>query len=46
MLQEKTKKGPPTEKNISVRNVKAQVANMSFKEDAGFKTEYHVRTSS
>lgn len=42
-LPEKTKKGPPTNKNISVRNMKAQIINMSLNENAGFKNEYHVR---
>lgn len=40
-----TKRGPPTNKNISVRNIKAQIANMSCNENAGFKSEYQVRTS-
>lgn len=42
-LPEKTKRGPPTNKNISVRNMKSQIANMSLNENAGFKSEYHVR---
>lgn len=42
-LPEKTKRGPPNNKNISVRNMKAQIANMSLNENAGFKSEYHVR---
>lgn len=42
-LPEKTKRGPPTNKNISVRNMKAQIANMSLNENAGFKNEYHVK---
>lgn len=42
-LPEKTKRGPPTNKNIPVRNMKAQLANMSLNENAGFKSEYHVR---
>lgn len=42
-LPEKTKKGPPTNKNISIRNMKAQIMNMSLNENAGFKSEYHVR---
>lgn len=42
-MPEKTKRGPPTNKNISVRNMKAQIANMSLNENAGFKSEYHVR---
>lgn len=41
--REKTKKGPPINKHISVRNLKAQIANMSSNECAGFKSEYHVR---
>lgn len=41
--REKTKRGPPTNKHISVRNIKAQIANMSFNESAGFKSEYHVK---
>eukprot|EP00105_Crassostrea_gigas_P040325 XP_019924473.1 PREDICTED: multiple epidermal growth factor-like domains protein 11 [Crassostrea gigas] len=39
--REKTKKGPPINKHISVRNLKAQIANMSSNECAGFKSEYH-----
>lgn len=42
-LPEKTKRGPPTNRNISVRNMKAQITNMSLNENAGFKSEYHVR---
>lgn len=42
-LPEKTKRGPPTNKNIPVKNMKAQIANMSLNENAGFKSEYHVR---
>lgn len=41
-LPEKTKRGPPTSKYMSVRNIKAQVANMSVNENAGFKSEYQV----
>lgn len=41
-LPEKTKKGPPTNKNISVRNMTAQITNMSVNENMGFKSEYHV----
>lgn len=37
------KRGPPSNKNISVRNMKAHIANMSLNENAGFKSEYHVR---
>lgn len=40
---EKTKRGPPTNKNIPVRNMKAHITNMSLNENAGFKGEYHVR---
>lgn len=39
---EQKKRGPPTNKNISARNIKAQIANMSFNESAGFKSEYQV----
>lgn len=39
---EKTKRGPPTKKYISVRNIKAQITNMSDNENSGFKTEYNV----
>lgn len=42
-LPEKAKRGPPTNKNIPVRNMKAQITNMSLNENAGFKSEYHVR---
>lgn len=42
-LPEKTKRGPPTKKNISIRNIMAQISNMSANENAGFKSEYHVR---
>lgn len=42
ILQEKTKRGPPTNKYISVRNIKAQIANMSTCESSGFKSEYQV----
>lgn len=40
--QEQTKRGPPTHRNISVRNIKAQIANMFANESAGFKSEYQV----
>nr|XP_034321714.1 receptor-type tyrosine-protein phosphatase alpha-like [Crassostrea gigas] len=40
-LPEKTKKGPPTNKNIPVRNIMAQISNMSTNENAGFKSEYN-----
>lgn len=43
--REKTKKGPPINKHISVRNIKAQITNMSSNECTGFKSEYHVRTN-
>lgn len=39
---EKTTRGPPTKKYISVRNIKAQITNMSANESSGFKTEYNV----
>lgn len=42
-MPEKTKRGPPTNKNIPVRNIMAQISNMSTNENAGFKSEYHVR---
>lgn len=42
-LPEKTKRGRPTNKYISVRNMKAHITNMSLNENAGFKSEYHVR---
>lgn len=42
-LPEKTKRGPPTNKNIPVKNMKAQITNMSVNENSGFKREYHVR---
>lgn len=41
-LPEKTKRGPPANKNIPVRNMKAQITNMSLNENNGFKSEYHV----
>lgn len=41
-LPEKTKRGPPTKKNIPVRNINAQIVNMSTRENAGFKMEYNV----
>nr|XP_022305063.1 receptor-type tyrosine-protein phosphatase epsilon-like [Crassostrea virginica] len=40
-LPERSKRGPPTNKNIPVRNIKAQISNMSDKENAGFKCEYN-----
>ena len=43
VLPERNMRGPPTNKNIPVRNIKAQIANMSAKENAGFKSEYNVR---
>lgn len=43
--QEQTKRGPPTNRNISLRNIKAQIANMFANESAGFKSEYQVRAS-
>ena len=42
-LPDRNSRGPPTNKNIPVRNIKAQIANMSEKENAGFKCEYNVR---
>ena len=42
-LPERSKRGPPTNMNIPVRNIKAQISNMSAKENAGFKSEYNVR---
>nr|XP_022305526.1 receptor-type tyrosine-protein phosphatase epsilon-like isoform X2 [Crassostrea virginica] len=41
VLPERNMRGPPTNKNIPVRNIKAQIANMSAKENAGFKYEYN-----
>lgn len=41
-LPERTKRGPPINKNMSVRNIQAQITNMSSNENAGFKNEYHV----
>nr|XP_034321698.1 receptor-type tyrosine-protein phosphatase epsilon isoform X3 [Crassostrea gigas] len=38
---EKTTRGPPSKKYISVRNIKAQITNMSANESSGFKTEYN-----
>ncbi|XP_078329582.1 receptor-type tyrosine-protein phosphatase epsilon-like [Crassostrea virginica] len=40
-LPDRSKRGPPTKKNIPVRNIEAQIANMSDKENAGFKSEYN-----
>ena len=42
-INEPSKKGAPTNKNISVKNMKAQIANMSVNDNAGFKNEYNVR---
>ena len=42
-INEPTKRGAPTNKNISVKNMKAQIANMSVNDNAGFKNEYNVR---
>lgn len=42
-LPEKTKRGPPTNKNIPVGNMKAQITNMCLNENSGFKSEYQVR---
>lgn len=43
ILPEKTKRGPPTNKYISVRNIKAHITNMTVNENAGFKCEYQVK---
>ncbi|XP_078329579.1 receptor-type tyrosine-protein phosphatase epsilon-like [Crassostrea virginica] len=40
-LPDRCKIGPQTDKNIPVKNIKAQIANMSAKENAGFKIEYN-----
>lgn len=42
-INEPTKRGAPTNKNISVRNMKAQIVNMSVNDNDGFKNEYNVR---
>ena len=42
-INEPTKRGAPTNKNVSVRNMKAQIANMSINDNDGFKNEYNVR---
>ena len=42
-INEPTKRGAPTNKNMSVRNMKAQIANMSVNDNDGFKNEYNVR---
>lgn len=42
-LPERTTRGSPTNKNIPVRNIKAQIVNMSSNENAGFRIEYNVR---
>ena len=42
-LPERINRGPSTDKNIAIRNIAAQIANMSDKENAGFKNEYNVR---
>ena len=42
-LPERSNRGPSTNKNIAIRNIAAQIANMSDKENAGFKNEYIVR---
>lgn len=41
----KTERSPSSNKNIFVRNIKDQIANMSSDECAGFKNEYQVRIS-
>nr|XP_022311206.1 uncharacterized protein LOC111116503 [Crassostrea virginica] len=43
VLPERNMRGPPSNKNIPIRNIKAQIANMSAKENAGFKYEYNVK---
>nr|XP_022311625.1 receptor-type tyrosine-protein phosphatase epsilon-like isoform X1 [Crassostrea virginica] len=40
-LPERPQKGPSTNQNIPIRNIKAQIANMSAKENSGFKSEYN-----
>nr|XP_022311638.1 receptor-type tyrosine-protein phosphatase epsilon-like [Crassostrea virginica] len=40
-LPERINRGPSTNKNIAIRNIAAQIANMSDKENAGFKNEYN-----
>lgn len=42
---EKTEKRPPSNKNISVRNIKDQIANLSSNNCSGFKIEYELRIS-
>lgn len=42
---EKKERSPPSNKNIFVRNIKDQIANMSSTECTGFKSEYQVRIS-
>ena len=42
-LPERSNRGRSTNKNIAIRNIAAQIANMSDKENAGFKNEYNVR---
>ena len=37
------RKNPTLNKNISVKNIRAQIENMSSDENAGFKSEYNVR---
>lgn len=37
------RKKPTLNKNISVKNIRAQIENMSYDENAGFKSEYNVR---
>lgn len=43
---EKTEKSSPSNKNIPVRNLKDQIANLSSNDCAGFKSEFEVRFSS
>nr|XP_022305539.1 receptor-type tyrosine-protein phosphatase alpha-like [Crassostrea virginica] len=40
-INEPTKRGAPTNKTISVKNMKAQIANMSVNDNAGFTNEYN-----
>lgn len=43
--QEKTERRHPSNKNISVRNIKDQIANLSSNNCSGFKSEFEVRIS-
>ncbi|XP_062573670.1 receptor-type tyrosine-protein phosphatase alpha-like [Saccostrea cucullata] len=40
-VEEKAKRGPPTNKTVLTRNLQAIIAKMSAAENAGFKHEYH-----